>query len=94
MVGLQGALYAFCPPELRVLPSWRVVVGALALATVTVTVAHESHLFGLRHPLARVLAGSGLVTIGCLLLPIVFDGELRTMVLHRLPGVQRIARAA
>jgi hypothetical protein len=44
--------------------------------------------------LARVLAGSGLVTIGCLLLPIVFDGELRTMVLHRLPGVQRIARAA
>jgi O-antigen/teichoic acid export membrane protein len=94
MIGLQGALYAFCPPELRVLPPWRVVAGALALAVGTIALAHATDLFGLEHPLARLLAGSALTGLGCLLPPLLFDGQLRAVVLERLPGARRVLRAA
>jgi O-antigen/teichoic acid export membrane protein len=81
VIGLQMLFLYFCPRELRVLPTAGVVLRAAMFAAMAIALARQTDLFGLSSPLAR-LAGTSVCLLACCVLPpLLFDRELRNMIL-------------
>ncbi|HSI56834.1 MAG TPA: oligosaccharide flippase family protein [Ideonella sp.] len=86
VLGRQYLLYRFCPADLRVLPSGRVVAIALGLALACLGVASATDLFGLQGPFARLLAATGLLLAGYAVPVLLLDGDIRRTLLRLRSG--------
>lgn len=82
VIGLQMLLLYFCPRDLRVLPTGGVALRAVMFTALAIGLAWQTNLFGYVSPLAR-LAATCVCLLGCCVLPpLLFDRELRSMILR------------